>query len=599
MTTLTAGQVLHMLMQGRWGSLLFSGLVLNLGLLVVPLFAMLVFDKVMHNGIFETLWALAIGAVLFLLMELTLRQSRARGIERLARKLDRRIDQQLLVQLLARSGRSAAQPGMAARMLTVYRDLAQAREFFSATFVLALADVPFLIGIGLVVGLVGWPLLVVLVTWLTIYAVTGLWMRRRSARLVRHALQRQSAKMAFLTDVMSSLDVMRTSAGGERAVQRFEALAADAADATGRVRLEALALQHWTQAVYFLSYISLIVAGAYLVFHQHLTLGALIAVSMLSGRAMGVTGQALLTLGRWDELRQCAQVLKPFVGGHDIVQRSVLSPDGGPIDPVVSPGDGLALVEPLAGDEALLRRAPSGVRGEIVLRDIVHCFGDAPEVLRGLGLRIAPGERVGILGRPGSGKSTLLRVVSGAIAPTQGLVTVDDIALDAIHPRDRHEWLSFKPQETALVAGTLEAVVLSNLPVEVTPQERLEALRFALHGSTLAEDIQRGALTLDRPIEEFGANLSGGQRQKVAIARALATRPRILLLDEPNAGLDTDSERLLAERLRSLAGVSIVVVSHSSVMLALTERLVVLERGRVIGDGATKDLLVSAKYGAS
>ena len=142
------------------------------------------------------------------------------------------------------------------------------------------------------------------------------------------------------------------------------------------------------------------------------------------------------------------------------------------------------------------------------------------------------------------------------------------------------------------MAGTLEEVILANLKDDATEDERIFSLRFALHYSTLQEDINRGAMTLDRHIEEFGANLSGGQRQKVALARALATRPRVLLLDEPNSGLDTESERQLANRLMELTETSFIVVSHSAVMLSMTNRLVVLDHGHVIADGPTNQLLV-------
>ncbi len=587
---LSPRQVIVLLLRGRWLQLLGTGVALNLGLVVLPLFAMLVYDKVLHNGIFETLWALAIGALLFLSLELLLRQKRVREIERLASGLDAQIDQRLISNILKPSSRSSAQPGAAARLLTIYRDLLQAREFFSATYVLALADLPLLVFVGVIIGVIAWPLLIVVVLCLTLYVYVGTRLKHRISNLSKHVQKHQTAKLAFLTDVMSSLDVLRTSAAGAHSKTHFEKLGISATSATRNMRLEAILLQHWTQALYFISYVSLVVAGAYLVYYQHLSMGGLIAVSMLSGRALGVAGQALLTLGRWEELKQCTEALMPYLGGRDIVSLSVYSREGGVFDPALLPPSAISQE---TDQEPVLHRTRQAIAGRLTLRNIEHGFGSGQFSLKLDKLQFQPGERIGLLGRPGSGKSTLLRILSGAIEPNQGQVEVDDVCLSGLSPDDRFQWLSFKPQESGLVAGTLESIILSNLPVTATEQERVSALEFALHHSTLREDIDRGAMTLDQHIEEFGANLSGGQRQKVAIARAMATRPRILLLDEPNAGLDTESERLMASRLQSLESVSLVIISHSALMLGMTDRLVALDQGRIIADGPTRQLLVT------
>jgi ATP-binding cassette subfamily B protein/ATP-binding cassette subfamily C protein LapB len=239
-----------------------------------------------------------------------------------------------------------------------------------------------------------------------------------------------------------------------------------------------------------------------------------------------------------------------------------------------------------------LRRPAGTVRGHIATHQLVHRYANGQTALRELNLTIQPGERVGLLGRPGSGKSTLLRILAGAIQPMQGEVRVDHAKLHSIAAHDRVTWLAFKPQEAPLLAGTLESNILLNLPDDATPQERMDALAHAVYLSALDVDLASGALRLDLPIEEYGANLSGGQRQKVALARTLATRPRLLLLDEPTTGLDTETEKTIVERLAALTDVTLIVVTHSAALLAITQRLVVLEHGQVLADGPTAKLLV-------
>lgn len=569
-------QVLH----AQWPWLLPSGLLINLGLLVTPLLSMLVYDKVVHNGIFETLWALVIGVLLYTALEFTVRALRVRHTEALAARIDLAIDTRLMQGVLRPSARSAAQPGMAARLLTLYRDLAQAREFFSASYFLALADVPFVVLVVLAVGLMAWPLMLVLLFWVSVYVAGGLYLKGRSQHVAQLQLRSQTRKLALLNDALSSLDVLRISHAGEHLASRFAQAAQDQVQLSRWLRMELMLAQHWSQLMYTLSFVSMLTLGAYLVFGQWMSSGALIAANMLGGRVLSIAGQTLQTLGRWQELQLSFKQLQPYVGDLD------LSHSAG-TDTTESP---LAS----SGEAAAVRRSAQCVQGQVQIDRVMHRFGGdkGREVLRELSLSFAPGERVGLLGRPGSGKSTLLRILAGAIAPTQGQVRVDHIDLHAIALADRARWLAFKPQEAPLIAGTLEDNILLNLPADTPEAERLAALQFALYHSTLDDDLARGALSLDHAVEEYGANLSGGQRQKVALARAVAPRPRVLLLDEPTAGLDTESEQRIMARLAQWQGVSLIMVSHSARALALTQRLVVLEDGRLLADGPTEKLLV-------
>lgn len=557
-------------LQGRWTWLAMSSLYINAGMLVTPVFAMLVYDKVVHNGVFETLWALVIGVVLFTLAELVVRSLRVRDIERMAADMDVQVDKQLISQLLRPQSRSAAQPGLAARFLTLYRDLASAREFYASTYFLALSDLPFMLLIFVAVGIMAWPLMLVMVCWVAVYVAGGTYLKHRLSARHQKQLNSQTKKLALLTDALSSLDALRISHAGDWTAQRFEKLAGEHAHWATLVRLEMMLSQHWTQLVYVLSYVSLLTVGAYLIFAQFISTGALIAVSMLSGRTLGMAGQALLTLSRWNELQQSMRNLRPYLGSNALSD--------------------------VSQETERINRSYQGITGIITLDAITHRFDPRPqsrEVLKSIELRFMPGEKIALLGRPGSGKSTLLRIVAGAISPTAGKVRVDNIELFSLPMQDRGSWLAFKPQEAALMAGTLEDNILMNLPATASETQRLDALAFALHHAYLEPDLSSGALSLNQRVEEYGANLSGGQRQKVSLARALALRPKILLLDEPTSGLDTESELAIVERLASLKHMGLVMVTHSQRALALTDRIIVLEQGKLLADGKTKDLWIN------
>lgn len=549
------------LLRGRLGGILVASMLVNMGLIVLPLFAMLVYDKVVYNGVFETLWALAIGVLAFVAMELLVRQLRARQVERLALVLDERVDRQLFSRLLQPTGRGGSQPGMAARFLSLYRDLSGARDFFSANYLMALADLPFVVLIWVVIGVIAWPLLLVGVVWTAIYVWLGGRIKQRTLQLSQVATRTQMSKQAVLTDAMSSLDVLRTSHAGGKLFQRFMRLASAQALQNASLRNEGLRQAYLTQVVYTGNFVSLIVVGAYLVFDQTITTGALVAVSMLSGRTLSAISLALQTMGRWNELQQALNALTPY------------------------------LKEKADARTSATRRAPTEVQGRVALVQVAHRYGNGAAVLHEINLVVTPGERVGLLGRPGSGKSTLSRVLAGAMMPSAGEVRVDDMALLDYDAADRAQWLAFKPQEPTLVAGTVEDNILLGLPEWLSHSERMVALKRGVYFSGLDQDLQRATLSLSQPVEEYGSNLSGGQRQKVALARALAQNARVVLLDEPTNGLDPESERLLVARLGELKDVTLLLVTHSARMLALTHRVIVLEQGRLVADGETNALV--------
>ena len=558
-------QVLH----GRWGSLVVMSLLINLGLLTIPLFTMLVYDKVVHNGIFETLWALGLGVVLFLFVELLLRSWRTAQVERLSQWLDQRLDATVFAALLAPASRAGSQPGMTARFLSLYRDLAASRDFFSSHYLLALADLPFVLILWTVIAWIAWPLWALLMGWTVVFVGVGLWMKSRSRRLALESSRLQTRKFALLADALSSLDALRTSHVGSEFQARFANVSQDHADFQALMREDVHRFSLWSQAVFAGSYVSLLIAGAYLVFGQQLSQGALIAVAMLSGRTLMAVGQSLMTLGRWQELREALKALSPF-----------LAPPEVPVQPALSAAASAQVM-----------------RGDIKLLQVTHGYGAQMPALDGITLHIRAGEKVALVGRPGSGKSTLARVLVHAVMPSSGEVRLDDVALAACTLSQRAAWLSFKPQEASLVAGTVESNILAGLPADSDAQHKAQALKRGILLSGLDMDLSQGTMALNQSVEEYGSNLSGGQRQKVALARALALPVPVVVLDEPSNGLDPESERLLVQRLATLEGVTLVLISHSARLLALCSRVIAMDRGRVVADGPT-DELVKVSAGA-
>jgi ABC-type bacteriocin/lantibiotic exporter with double-glycine peptidase domain len=208
-----------------------------------------------------------------------------------------------------------------------------------------------------------------------------------------------------------------------------------------------------------------------------------------------------------------------------------------------------------------------------------------------MSLKIGPGEKVGVLGRNGSGKSTLLRCIAGVLLPQKGHVHVDGVTIQNFDPRWRAEWLSYKPQDALLFEGTLEENLRGS-----DYSEDVTNLHTALYIAGIADEIARGEMMLDKAILSGGLNLSGGQRQAVALARALLPNPKILILDEPTAGLDQGTEKMIIERLLAQSEHrTLIIATHSIELLQRLDRIIVIEKGRIVADGPTKEIIVGAK----
>ena len=179
------------------------------------------------------------------------------------------------------------------------------------------------------------------------------------------------------------------------------------------------------------------------------------------------------------------------------------------------------------------------------------------------------------------------------IVEAGGILTLDDRTLQSYRREELTRAISFKPQEATLVAGTIEDNILLGWPSHLDAEARRKSLHRGLFLSGLDQDFVRGTLHLSTLVEEYGANLSGGQRQKVALARALAVEAKLIVLDEPSNGLDPESETLLIERLNHLKGVTLILVTHSARLLAMTTRVIALEQGKLLADGATKELVIA------
>jgi ATP-binding cassette subfamily B protein/ATP-binding cassette subfamily C protein LapB len=407
------------------------------------------------------------------------------------------------------------------------------------------------------VAIVAWPLAIVATLLVLLYSGLGYAVQARNNRLGREAEKQVTRKLSYMGEMLQALDVVRTVPGAGTFVRHWRALSDQSAEVEGQRRLSNGHAGILAITMLSFSTIAMLSAGAYMVNLKLLSVGGLIAANLLTSRGMSLVTSLFTVVGKWKDFERAAARM-----------------DGN--------------LAPLVAHETTARPT---ARGQISVVSLSKGYKDRPAALDQISLRIQPGERMALLGKPGAGKSTLLRCIAGLSQPDSGQILIDGLSIDDIASADKARWLAWKAQDPAIFAGTLEA----NLLVAGSAANT-QRFAHALAVSGLDEELKKGRMSLGMQLSAHGGNLSGGQRQKVALARALAQPCRILLLDEPTLGLDPEGERLLAGHINTLLAPDdvLIMTTHSATMLAAVKRVVVLDGGRIIADGPREKIVVGA-----
>lgn len=533
----------------RFVEIIVAGILVNLLGLLMPLYSRLIYDKVLGNHIPETLWALTLGMLLFIGLELVLRIIRVYYTEQLAGRLDGQFDEVSARRLL--TAKVQAPVGV---VLARYRDLSAARDLLSSNYMLLLVDLPFLALYLVVLGLIGGHMVWVLLVGGGLLVGMQLLLKVPANDYAHAAMKAGTGKVDKLASIVYGMETLKTTPLQDRLMRAFLADAGANAVAQAKSRF-------WMNTSYAIStvgytFISVatLVVGVYLVEDNLLTVGALIACSLLISRATTVLSSLAALLGRIEMFRRArAEFDQLFEEQEQTPTADVLRQE---------------------------------MRGLIQVGNLLlHLDQKENATLKNISLTIQPGEKVGLVGRSGSGKSTLLRALAGLHKPDEGHVLIDGVAVTAYAPEVRMRSIGFKPQEPFLFDGTVAANIFVG---DRVPGQVYEA---ALAVSSLDDLIARGELRLDQAIKAPG-NLSGGQRQMVALARVIACTPRILLLDEPTTGVDQQTEARIIERLAAYAGPrTLVVATHSPALLRHVDRIIVIDGGRIVADGPRDQIM--------
>jgi ATP-binding cassette subfamily C protein LapB len=536
---------------------LLAALVVNLLAFAVPLFTMHVYDRVIPNKAIPTLWVLALGVALALGLDFTLRLARSQLIDEVGRKLDSKLSQKLFekVMNMPLSERSGS-TGALAKRVAEYESV---RDFFASTTVVLIVDIMFLfLFLALITVLAGWLVLVPLVG-IAAVLTAGFVLQKRMTQTTLDAMADSGLQHSVLVESISGLETLKAARAEGQMLGRWRRLA-DMTSGTQEKqrRLTAVAVNLASVSQQLIS-IALLIGGFYLFNAGDMTMGAIIAIVMLAGRALAPVGQFAFLITR----------AKQAFATLDSLQR------------MMEAGD-----ERVSASRSIVPEIRSG---HIELAHVSFAYPNAARnSLSDLSLVIRPGERIGIIGRVASGKSTLGRLLCGLYAPTDGVMTVDGLDSRQYHPHQLRDAFRFVGQDAELFSGSVKDNLLLG-GARASDEQLLDAVKKS--GADIF--LSRDAAGFDLPVGERGAMLSGGQRSMLVLARALVTPARLLFLDEPTGAMDSQTEAYFIEHLRTALtpDQTLIVSTHRHQMLSIVDRLLVIDGGRILADGPRDQVL--------
>ena len=541
---------------------LMAAAIINVLALAMPLFTMNVYDRVVPNFAVETLWMMAAGILLVLGVDYALRLLRGHFVDLAGARIDHQLSALIMERVLGM--RMADRPASVGSFAATLRSFESVRDFIASASVTALIDFPFAILFLLAMAWISWPLVFVPVLGGIAMLVYSYVIQHKMQELSETTYRASALRNATLIESLTALETIKAHGAEGQMQAKWEKTAAFLARVSGELRLLSSSVMNGANTLQQFVNLAAVVAGVYLIHIGWLTMGGLIACTMLAGRAMQPMAQLVALMMQYQNARLALKSLE------ETMQRPTER----------------------ANESAFIHRTE--IRGEIEFRDVSFSYAkDTEPVLKNASLRIRPGEHVVVLGRVGSGKTTLQKLILGLYAPTSGAVYIDGVDLRQLDPADVRRNIGYVGQDTLLFYGSLRDNIAIGAPY-ADDQTIIEAAEMG----GLAEFVNRHPQGFDMLIGERGESISGGQRQGVAMARAVLLDPPILLLDEPTSSMDFSSEEQLKERLRRFTEhKTMVIVTHRLSLLNLAHRIVVLDAGRVVADGPRDQVIADLQSG--
>ena len=541
---------------------ILAALLINLFALASPLFIMNVYDRVVPNHAIETLWVLGLGVTIVYCFDLLMRTLRGYYIDVAGKRADIILSATLFERVLGI--KLAARPPSVGGFANNLHEFDTFRDFFTSATLSTLIDLPFVFLFIFIIWLIGGPIAIVPLVVLPLSLLTGFLVQRALAGKIQELLRHGAQKQATLIETLTGLETIK-SLGAEGSIQRrWEQVSGTIAQLGLKTRFLSSGAINITVFLQQMATVAVVIYGVYLISDGELSMGGLIASTILTGRALAPLAQMAATLTRYQQAKSAYTATD-----------SIMS------TPVERPADRDFLARPQ-------------LSGGIEFRNVSFSYpGQTVEVLDRVSFKLEPGEHTAIIGRIGSGKSTIERLILGLYEPSSGSILVDGTDSRQLDPADLRRNIGYVPQDSFLFYGSVKENIMLGMP-HADDQEVLRSASIA----GVTDFVNKHPSGFDMQVGERGEMLSGGQRQSIAVARALLRNPPVLVMDEPSNAMDNTTEEIFKTRFEKWAqDKTLILVTHRASLLSLVGRIIVMDNGRIIADGTKEHVLDALKQG--
>ncbi len=547
-----------------WGTLVKSwsiytevmvaSILTNLFALASPLFVMNVYDRVVPNHAIETLWVLAIGVSIVFGFDLLIRTLRGYFIDIAGKKTDILLANMIFEQVLGTQ--RASHPNSVGAFANHLHEFESFRDFFTSTTLATLIDIPFSLLFIMIIWTLHSELAMIPLYIMPVIIIFSLLIQIPLRKVIQQTFQASTQKHALLVEILTSMETIKTTGAEGQMQQKWEQLIIAISQSSLKSRLLSAISVNFALFIQQMATVIVIIYGVYLIVAGELTMGALIACSILTGRSLAPMTQIASLLTRYHHSVAALHTL------NQVMQ--------------------MPLERPI---KKKFFQHPK-LTGNIEFKQVNFSYSEQ-KVLSEITLKIKAGQKIGIIGRIGSGKSTLAKLILQLYQPNNGKILLDGIDNQQFDPIELRRQIGYVPQEIELFYGSVKDNIIMGA-THVTDEVMLQAAELA----GVTELTNQHPLGFAMPVGERGVGLSGGQRQMIAIARALLLNPQILLLDEPTNAMDNNAEEQFKARL-NLVDKTLLLITHRTSLLSLVDSLIVMDAGKVVAMG-NKDKVIQA-----
>lgn len=537
---------------------MLAAFLINMFALAMPIFTMNVYDRIVPNRSVETLWVMVIGIALIIFADVALRTMRAYFLDWASQRIDVKLTASIMEKVLGT--RLELRPSSAGSFASNLRAFETVRDFITSATITTLIDMPFALIFIIVIGWISPYMIIPVVVGGLLLLIYSFSVQTKMQEHAESMFRAGAIRNATLIESLVGLETIKALGIEGRMQRKWEQSAFFLTQVNAKLKLLSASITNGANGISQLVNVTSVLLGVYLVIEGNLTMGGLIACTMLAGRALAPVSQSA---GLMTQYHNATTALTSL---DDVMNRPVERPD----------------------ETSFLSR--NAFMGEIEFREVSFSYPNTEvSALKNVSFKIRAGEHVVILGRMGSGKTTLQKLVLGLYQPTGGAILIDGIDSRQIDPAELRRSIGYVQQDTNLFFGSMRENIAIASP-HAGDEEVLSAARIG----GIDEFINRHPNGFDMPVGERGETLSGGQRQGVGIARAMINKPSIVLLDEPTSAMDHSGEDIVKARLKEATqGKTLIVITHRNALFELVDRIIVVDGGKIVADGP-KDQVIDA-----